>query len=286
MSARVMLSRLVLDVLADKDRSIVIPGRHVEESGSRAVGRRIPVGAALYAGIDRSPRGRRCDQRSSVIIQPAGPGHLDEGMSGQELAVGAVQRVEEAVAIRPQHQLAHAAVPLRVHQDGDLGRVVVVGIVGAELKMPFQFAGVGVQGERRIGIEIGAFALRRVPVRAGIADAPIGQVEFGVVGSGDPDGRAAVTPGVAGGPGIVARFAGPGNGVEAPDLLSRLRVVSGHETADPVLAARYAHDHLVLYHERRERHGVAGFIVGHLGVPQRACRCARRWRSGGHRQLP
>ena len=71
------------------------------------------------------------------------------------------------------------------------------------------------------------------------------------------------------GPGFVARLAGSGNGVEAPDLLAGLGVVSGDEAANAVLAAGGADDHFVLHHERRERDGVAGVRIGHLGVPQR-----------------
>src|SRR6185437_15640125 len=88
--------------------------------------------------------------------------------------------------------------------------------------------GVGVERDDAIGIEIVAGAVVAVPAGVGIAGTPEGQVGFGIVGSGDPDGAAAVLPRFAG-PGLGLRLIGGcGRSVEAPDFLARLGVECGH----------------------------------------------------------
>src|SRR5206468_10711950 len=120
----------------------------------------------------------------------------------------------------------------------------------------------------RIGVEIVAGPLIRVPIRTGIANAPIGQIEGGIVRACDPDRSAAMLPGL----GIAERFGGlrtrlpgfePGltrsrNRIEAPDLAASSRVIRSHEPANAELAAADADNHLVLDRERRERERIAG----------------------------
>ena len=60
------------------------------------------------------------------------------------------------------------------------------------------------------------------------------------------------------------------DGVEAPRALAGLRVVRVDESADAVLGAGDADDHLVLDDERREGHRVAGAVIDELDVEQHA----------------
>ena len=68
-------------------------------------------------------------------------------------------------------------------------------------------------------------------------------------------------------PRVVAWFTGTGNRVEPPRALAGLRVVGVDESADAVLTARDADDHLVVHDERRERRGVALLVFLHRRVP-------------------
>ena len=89
----------------------------------------------------------------------------DEGLGHQEFAVVPVEHVKEAVAIGLEQQLARPATIVGVHQDHWFGRIPVVQIMRRELVIPFQFAGLDVQRDHAIGIEVGAAAL--VPSVAG-----------------------------------------------------------------------------------------------------------------------
>ena len=120
-----------------------------------------------------------------------------KGAAQQELAVGAVEDIEEAVAIRLQQQLPRAAAVRRIHQHGRFGGIPIVQIVRRELVVPLQLAGRGIERQHGIGIQIVALALVAVEIRTGIADGPEQRVGFGIVGAGEPGRRAAVLDGAA-----------------------------------------------------------------------------------------
>ena len=148
--------------------------------------------------------------------------------------------------------------------------VVVELVVRRELVVPLQRAGVGIQRDDRIGIQVGALPRIRIPVRAGIAGAEVQEIQLGVVRAGHPDRSSAVLPGVAvRWPCEVARFTRSRHGVEPPDLFSALRVERGDETADPVLAAGRADDDLVVDDERRNGQRVAELRFRQRDVPDR-----------------
>src|SRR5215216_2228024 len=108
--------------------------------------------------------------------------------------------------------------------------------------MPGDLAGLRPQRQHRGGVEIVARPRLRRPRRR-IADAPIGEVEIGIVGAGDPTGAAADLPGVGVlRPGFVSRFAPRGDGVAAPQVLSAFRVPAVDKTADAELGAGNAGD--------------------------------------------
>ena len=82
--------------------------------------------------------------------------------------------------------------------------------------------------------------------RAGIARAPVEQLQLGVVGAGEPGGASAVLPGICSArascrlPGLARRRHGP----EAPELLAGLGVVGVQEAANARLAPADADDDL------------------------------------------
>ena len=114
------------------------------------------------------------------------------------------------------------------------------------------------------------------PVGGGIPCAPVDEIQFRIVGAGDPGRRSALFPRVAG-PGLVPRFAGTRNGVEPPGPLAGGGVVGVQKSPDAVFTARDAHDDLVLHGQRSHRDAVALAVFGHLRLPRR-----RRpsWRPG------
>ena len=65
----------------------------------------------------------------------------------------------------------------------------------------------------------------------------------------------------------MARFAGAGNGVEAPFAFAGGGVVSVNETANAIFAAGDAHNDEIFDNQRRERDAVAFAIVKRGGVP-------------------
>ena len=141
-----------------------------------------------------------------------------------------------------------------------------------ELEVPLQRAGVGVERDGGIGVQVVARAHIGVPIRRGIPDAPDDEVQLGVIGSGDPGGTAALLPGVGSTPRLVTFFARAGNGVESPAALPGGDIVGVKEAADAVFAACDPGDHHVLDDQRRAGDRVAGLAVGNRHVPQHGAR--------------
>src|SRR5262249_62118751 len=126
------------------------------------------------------------------------------------------------------------------------------------LVIPFELAGLDVERQRRIAVEVGGRGPRRafgaaVPLEPGIGfgigDRPVERLALRIVragqapAAGDPALEREVAPAVA------ARFAGRRGVVELPDFLAGLRVVRRDEAAGACLAGAAA-DHLALDHDR------------------------------------
>ena len=113
-------------------------------------------------------------------------------------------------------------------------RVPVLQIVRRVLKVPLQLAGRGVKRQHRVRVQVVALPLPPVVVGARVAGGPVQRVKIGVVGAGEPRGRAAVLD-VLAAPGLGARFAGaaawsrsarlpcPSPDRTRPGILARLR---------------------------------------------------------------
>ena len=118
---------------------------HVVEARGGTECRREPVGGAFHRRAHRDAV--RCghlvgrQDRPAIGTDARGPGQLlHKRRRLQQRAAGAIQHVEEAVAIRVQQQAARLAMPQRVHQDRRLLRVPVPDVVRRVLEVPLQAA--------------------------------------------------------------------------------------------------------------------------------------------------
>ena len=184
----------------------------IGEPGLRVERHRLPVLAAEDRGIHHDLLAFAgvladvgLDRTAGLHVDAGGPVDLHIGIGRQQFAVGAVEHVEEAVAVGVHQDLGGLALDVDVgeHHLGD--RVIVERIVRRELVVPFDLAGLRLQREHRAGVEIVARADRRIE-RPGIADAPIDRVQLRIIGAGDPGRSAAELPGVAL-PGVAAGLA-------------------------------------------------------------------------------
>ena len=241
----------------------------IEQSGLRVVGGRIEIRGAQRSGTNGMARERRAgflfSDGTAFRVFGVAPGLLTVGVGGDEFAGGAIQHIEETVAVGLQNEVLAAG----IHEDGDLGCVPVVLVVFGELKIPVELAGIGIQGEQRVAVEVVTGAAFAAIGRGRIAGGPEDLVGSGVVGAGVPCRRAADFPGVCF-PGIVAGLAGTGDGVEAPAALAGGGIVSVNEAADAVFAAGDSDQDEVFDDERSDGEAVAKFIVGCGLVPEDA----------------
>src|SRR5207244_13111815 len=154
------------------DTPVVVPSGDIEESRARTERGRVPIRSALRAGLDvvtahtRGSGFGRFDG-PAPFIEPDIPVLLDECLAQEELTGVAVKHVEETVAARPRYDLARLTLPFDFAQHRDLHRIPVILVIRSELVIPFQLAGIGIEGEDTIGIEIVA-AAARISVPAGI----------------------------------------------------------------------------------------------------------------------
>jgi hypothetical protein len=125
------------------------PGLRVER-GVRpvlAAPRRRPVLGGLHVADALGDLG--LDRPTGLIVDVARPVHLLERICRQQLAVGAVDHVEKAVAVELHDHLALLAANIDVGVDQLPAGVVVVGIVGRELVVPDDLAGRRPRGQHR-----------------------------------------------------------------------------------------------------------------------------------------
>ena len=136
-------------------------------------------------------------RRSLVHVDAGRPVHRRIELLGDEqFAVGAIERVAEAVAVEVGQQLAILAVDLLIGEDHFVDAVIVPLVVGRHLIDPLGLAGVDVARPDRHRPLVVAGTLLRVPGR-GIARAVVHQVQFGIVGIPAPGGAAADLPLIA-----------------------------------------------------------------------------------------
>ena len=206
---------------------------------------------------------------AGLQVDVGGPVDVDVRVRGDKRAVGAVDGVEEAVLVGLDHHLAHLAVDLDLGQDLLVDAVHVVHVVGGVLVVAVDLARLRADREHRRRVEAVEPAARRRIVGLGVAGPPVNEIELGVVRAGSPRGRSAVQVCIgAGGPGLVAGLAGPGDGVAAPQLLAGGGIPPVQEAAGGGLAAGHPRDEDPVGDHRGARCVVALRPVGELLVPQ------------------
>src|SRR6185503_20259068 len=127
-------------------------------------------------------------------------------------------------------------------------------------------AGVDVERDDAVAVEVVAEPAAAVPVGRRVTRAPEREVRLGIVRGGVPDRGAARAPRVAG-PRVVAGLAGARDRVEAPNFLARLRVERRDVAADSHVAAARAYDDFVLEDVGRHRDRVVLLRVGDDAIP-------------------
>ena len=127
------------------------------------------------------------------------PGFLHVRSACDEFARLAIEHVVKTVSIREAQKLSRLPIDYVVEENRRFRRIPVVRFVRRELEKPFYLAGVGIDRQQRAGVKIVARPLVAVPVRRGIARAPIDKIQLGIVGPGIPRGA-------AGGHGIAPGF--------------------------------------------------------------------------------
>ena len=239
---------------------------------------------------------------AGLQVDVAGPGDVvDEGEGVLQLAVAAVDHIEEAVAVGVGGGLDDLAVlGLVVEQHQFVVAGEVPGVVGGVLVEPLHLAAARVHPDLAGGVEavvvvrVAALGGARPGVpRAGVAGADDDGVGLGVEAGALPGSAAAVAPrlDLAGRRVAIVR---PGGRLDVaghravlavqaahvafdegthPDFLAGIRI-AGEQAADHAeLVARTAVDQqdlaglAVLHDGRRASHGVAGAVIGELLLP-------------------
>src|SRR5579859_3879398 len=118
-----------------------------------------------------------------------------------------------------------------LEQYRNLRGVIVMLVVLGELEIPLELAGVRIQRQKRIAIQVIARAALSAIGRRRIPGGPERDVRCGIVGSGNPRRRPANFPGIPL-PTFVTGLAGPRNGVEAPLAFAAVRVIGVDESAN------------------------------------------------------
>ena len=177
---------------------------------------------------------------------------------------------------------------LRVGRDRGLDqqaleRMIEIPVIDDVLVVPDDLAGVGVERQRRVVVEVRACRCRRaMNFGAGIVTDVPTKIRFslGVVARHHPraDVPALVHRHVA--PGLVARLAGPRNRARAPELLAGLRVVRGDDAGvvAGVGLALPAGDHLAVGDDRTGARARALLRPPAPPFPTPGCRSGRRRR--------
>ena len=191
---------------------------------------------------------------------------FSNGCAEMQLAVGAVEHVEKAAARQLHRHLALDAVHRDVGDDHLPVRVEVVHLVREELEVPDDLAGLRPDREDRRGVEVVARPHGGIP-RPGVAGAPVGEIELGIVGAGDPGRAAAAQVRVAGRPRVVPLLAGAGNRVGAPQELAGLGIAAVDEAAHAELGAGDAGDQHAVGDLRRAGHREAFLPLDDLLLP-------------------
>src|SRR5262249_57295790 len=165
-------------------------------------------------------------------------------------AGGAGEKVAQAEAVSVNRHLVLLSVDGELAQYVFVVAVEVIGFSRRPLIVPRNFAGLWTDGDHRGHPEVVAGTCFPGP-RAAVAGAPIGEIEFGIIRTGDPGRSAAAFVGIVLGPCRVRFFRRIGRGVTTPDFFAGLRIQANHEATHTELATRHAAHHNAVDHAGR-----------------------------------
>src|SRR6266851_7468029 len=264
--------RLRHDTLREKAADVVIR-RDVQELRLWAPCLRWPVLAAADARaeltalfgtrtlrfIDDRPPRLRVNRREHIVIRER------KGVEKPQLSLIAIQDPEVSVAAGVRSRLDQLSVDLRVDQQWRRHLIPVPRVVRRVLVKALQCAGLEVERQRGVGIQIIARTIVSDPRRR-ISGAPVGDVRFGIKHTGDPDRATSALVCIAP-PGRPAWLIGRGHGVGAPDSLAGLGVEGAHRASDAKFSTGVTDEDLASRRERRQRRVAAGLVVIDLDRP-------------------
>src|SRR5207245_10587609 len=90
----------------------------------------------------------------------------------KKLSVNSIENVNIAISICLDQQVAGYAFVVSVHEDWRLRRVVVEQVVWGELEIPLQLAGIRIQSQHAIRVQVIAGTSPAFEIRSGIARSP------------------------------------------------------------------------------------------------------------------
>src|SRR5207248_3590572 len=116
-----------------------------------------------------------------------------EGICGEHFSCGAVHKIDIAVTLRPNQDLAGLPFDRKIEKDDFINRVVVVQVVRTELVIPNRLAGIGIASKYSRGELVIAGPCVSIPWSR-IRRAVIDEVEVRIVGNPSPDASSSDLP--------------------------------------------------------------------------------------------
>src|SRR5229473_577158 len=207
---------------------------------------------------DRSSR-LRVNRREHVVVGEP------EGVEKLQLSLIAIQNPEVSIAAGMCSRLDRLSVDLGVDQQGGRHFVPVKRIVRRVLMIALQLAGLDVERQRRVRVQVVAGTIVSNPRRR-ISSAPVSDVQCGIEDPGDPDGATSALVRIAL-PGVPAWLMRCGHRVGAPESLAALGVEGAQRAPDAKFPTGVADEDLASRSQRRQRCVAAGLVVIDLNRP-------------------
>ena len=96
----------------------------------------------------------------AVLVESLDPVDRIDMLPGVDVfSSGSIQHPGEAALLRMYQQLLLLSIAFNIDQNLLIRRIEIVSVVRDLLVVPFQFAGIGVERDYRVGIKIVAFAV-------------------------------------------------------------------------------------------------------------------------------
>src|SRR3984885_13312466 len=141
----------------------------------------------------------------------------------------------------------------------NLRRIPIMLVVLGELEIPVYGAGVGVQRQQGIAVEVVACPPRAAIRRRRISRRPENLIRSRIIGSRVPGRGPPRFPGIAL-PTFMPGLAWPRNRIEAPFAFARRRVIRINKPAYSILPAGNTDHHQTLHRERRHREAIPSAV--------------------------